>query len=174
MKLNSFYLPLLALGMVLLSACSDDDDKIPAESIPTAVADSFKARYPDINITSVKWETKGAYTVGEFKKTTDSEDIEAWFTTATGEWKMTETDYGKNLFLIPVEISNAFGMTEYGSLWTIDDICLYEYTDASKNFYLFEVEKAGQQDMEIYFRTDGSLIKAIPDTNRDITPDTVI
>lgn len=174
MKLKLFYLPLLALGIVLLSACSDDDDKITDANIPAAVADSFNAKYPDININNVKWETKGTYIVGEFKKAASLEDIEAWFSTATGEWKMTETDYGKNLFLIPVEISNAFGMNEYGSLWTIDDICLYEYTDASKNFYLFEVEKTGQQDMEIYFRTDGTLIKAIPDTNRDITPDTVI
>ena len=37
-----------------------------------------------------------------------------------------------------------------------------------------DVEKVGQRDMDLYYSPDGVLIKAVPDSDVEITPDTVI
>ena len=84
---------------------------------------------------------------------------------------MTETDYGKDLFYLPSVVEKSFSEGEYGT-WIVDDIDFYERTD--KDFYLIEVEKAGQRDMDLYYSPDGVLIKAVPDSDVEITPDTVI
>lgn len=174
MKLKHLLLFAVAFAALSFTACGDDDDddKIPAPNIPTAVVDAFKAKYPDVNLNTVRWETEGQYIKAEYKTTANMKDIEAWFTTS-GEWKMTETDFGKDLFLIPTAINLAFNKTEYAT-WTIDDINLYEYPDATKDFYLIEVEKTGQSDTGLYFKPDGTLIKTAPGTEAEITPDTVI
>ena len=84
---------------------------------------------------------------------------------------MTNTDYGKDLFMLPSEIGKAFADSQFAD-WTIDDIDLYERPD--KSFYVFEVEKKGMRDMELYFNTDGSMIKAIEDADMDILPTTPV
>lgn len=173
MKLRNFLILPLIAAVFTFSACGDDDDdKNNISNVPATVVDAFKTQFPDINIASVKFEKSGQYYTAEYSKNNNTIDVEHWFT-ADGQLKMTETDYGKDLFLIPTVINTAFNKTEYRD-WTIDDISLYEYPDATGNFYLIEVEKAGQTDTELYFKTDGTLIKAIPDTGADITPDTVI
>lgn len=175
MKQKLLYLLLFTLGLTTFSACSDDDDDNvtpPVANVPEAVTNAFKTKYPDVNISQVKWEYKGNYIVAEYKTTANMKDVDAWFS-KSGEWKMTETDFGKDLFLIPTELNVAFNKSDY-ALWTIDDISLYEYPDQTKDFYMFEVEKAGQQDMAVYFKTDGTLIKAAVDTDTEITPDTSI
>lgn len=173
MKLKLFYLAIATIGLISLSACDDDDSpNPPAQNIPEAVVKGFQTKYPDVDPKIVEWEQNGVYYIAEYKKLSNMEDVEAWFTTA-GEWKMTETDFGKNLFLLPTLINEAFNKTDYNS-WTIDDIKLYEYPDESRNFYLFEVEKAGQPTTNLFFKPDGTLIKTAPDTGTDINPDTVI
>ena len=86
---------------------------------------------------------------------------------------MTELDYGKDLFLVPDNaVSAAFPKSEYGT-WQIDDITHYIQLD--NEFYVFEVEKAGQPDMDVYFSVSGEMLKAVKsDGNPDIRPDTVI
>ncbi len=175
MKLKLFYLLIAIFGLTNITACSDDDDNNkPAvnPNIPEAVAQAFKDKYPDVDQSKVQWETKGIYTVAEFKTLDNQNDVEAWFTKA-GEWKMTENDYGKDLFMIPTVINEAFVKSEYGT-WQIDDISYYEYPTESSNFYLIEVEKTGQPDTQLYFKTDGTTIKTTTDTNVDITPDTQV
>lgn len=172
MRLKLYYLAIATIGFLTLGSCDDDSSNPPVQTTPEAVVKGFQNKYPDVDTQTVKWEKKGTYYVAEYKKVANMEDVEAWFT-ATGEWKMTETDFGKDLFLLPPAINVGFNKTDYSS-WTIDDIDLYEYPDESRNFYLFEVEKAGQPTTNLFFKTDGTLIKAAPDTDADITPDTVI
>ena len=166
MKKTLLYLFVAFTGAFSLASCSDDDDDKDLSSVPSKVEEAISARYPDAN--SVKWENKGAYLVADFYQM--RLDKEAWFT-YEGELKMTETDYGKDIFYIPAEIGEAFSSGEYGT-WTIDDITYYERPD--KDFYVIEVEKAGQPDMDLYYGDDAALIKAVRDTDADITPDTVI
>ncbi|MCM1293301.1 MAG: PepSY-like domain-containing protein [Bacteroides sp.] len=175
MKFKFLSLLIATIGLVSFAACSDDDDDntIDPANVPTQVLSAFKAKYPNVDINKVHWETKGQYTVADYDQVGTLEDVEAWFKTSTGTWAMTETDYGKDLFLIPADINKAFAQSEY-SYWTVDEIYLYEYPDNANNFYLFEVEKTGQQDMAVYFDTTGKLIKAVVDNNIDITPDTAL
>lgn len=173
MKLKLFYLFIGLIGLSTLCACNDDDDNtVTTPNVPEAIANAFKAKYPDVDSRNVKWEQKGNYMVAEFKKTANMEEVDAWFS-ATGEWKMSETDYGKNLFLLPTEINDALRDNGYLS-WTMDDINYYEYTDASKNFYLFEMTKAGEPETNAFFKADGTKIKTTIGDQADITPDTVI
>ena len=87
---------------------------------------------------------------------------------------MTETDYGKNLFLVPAELNAELEKTEYHTA-VIDDISLYEYPVQSRNVYIIEVEPIGQtQDMMLLFdATTYKFLKAVPDNDTEITPDTV-
>lgn len=165
MKKNLLFMFVALLGIFSFASCSDDDDNNPG-TIPSGVEQAMQTQFP--NATNIKWEKKGVYLVADFDES--RLDKEAWFT-RDGEWKMTETDYGKDLFYLPADVEKAFATGEYGT-WTVDDVKLYERSD--KTFYLFEVEKAGQRDMELYYNIDGTVIKAVPDTDVDITPDTVI
>ncbi len=169
MRTKLFYLFLGILGLATVTGCSDDDST-PTPSAPEKCVQALKAKYPDAS--DVKWEKSGIYYVADFKKLNKTEEAEAWFT-PEGVWSMTETDYGKNLFLLPTSVNDAFNKTEYAGS-TIDDINFYEYPDTTKDFYLIEVERTGTSDMGLYFKTDGTLIKTAPDSGIAITPETVI
>lgn len=176
MKLKLYYLFILAVALTSVVSCSDDDDnkttpEPPTEKtlgVPTACSDAFKAKYP--NVTDVTWETKAPYYVAEFVPV-NFQEAEAWFT-ADGTWKMTSTDYQKNMFFMPGTVSYAFEQTEYKT-WTIDDITYYEYPNDSSNFYIIEVEQNSTQ-MDVYIDTDGNVFKTQAPTGQEITPDTVI
>lgn len=170
MKLKLFYLIIALIGGFTFVSCDDDDDTPKIKDIPQTCLDSFKAKYPEA--TNVDWERKGNYYVADFHKNNNQVEVDAWFA-ANGTWVMSDNDYGKDLFMIPPVVNTSFNRTEYRD-WTIDDIDYYEYPDATKDFYVIEVKKAGQPDTELYFKPDGTLIKTVPSTNVDITPDTVI
>ena len=154
------------MGMFAMSACGDDDDDVKPGNLPAGVENAMKVQFP--NAQNVKWEKKGAYVVADFIDARSEK--EAWFTN-DAKLAMTETDYGKDLFYLPSVVEKSFSEGEYGT-WIVDDIDFYERTD--KDFYLIEVEKAGQREMDLYFSPDGVLIKAVPDSDVEITPDTVI
>lgn len=146
------------------TACDDDDNVNVSSEFETAL----KQQYPDAQ--NVKWEKKGKYRVAEFDKNNIEYDI--WYD-QTAKCVMTELDYGKNVFLIPDNaVSAAFAQGEYGT-WQIDDI--KHYKQLSNEFYVFEVEKQGAPDMDVYYNTAGSQLKAIlSDAAPDIRPDTTI
>lgn len=177
MRLKLFTLMIAAVGLTAFTSCSDDDDKDikdPNSGVSTEIQQNFKAKYPSVDVKTVKWETKGKYTVAEFSEAANQEQLEAWFNTTTGEWAMTETDFGEDLFLVPAELNAKYYQTEYSS-WNIDDMKLYEYPDATKDRYVFEVNKTGQQDMLLYFTADTyDLVKAVVDTDPVVTPDTAL
>lgn len=165
MKKNLLLLFIAVCGFMAFQSCSDDDDNDLGQ-VSEEFVNALKNKFPDA--TGVKWEQKSTYRVAEFKK--NMTDIDVWFN-PKAEWVMTNTDYGKDLFMIPSEIGKAFADSQFAD-WTIDDIDLYERPD--KSFYVFEVEKKGMRDMELYFNTDGSMIKAIEDADMDILPTTPV
>ena len=163
---------------ISFTACGDDDDdnNVRPSAVPEVCADAFSAKYPDVK--SPKWEQEGNYYTAEWTEINGMRDVEAWFkvtSNTSDSWVMTETDYGKNLFLVPTGLNTSFNDTEYSEA-TIDDISLFEYPDATKDVYVIEVSPAGMSnDMLLLFKaSDYSYIKAMTDTDRDITPDTVL
>ena len=152
----------LSFGFV---ACDDDNDNV---KVPSEFETALKQQYPDAQ--NVEWERKGKYRVAEFVKNAVEYDI--WYD-QSAKCVMTELDYGKNVFLVPDNaVSAAFAESEYGT-WQIDDI--KHYKQLNNEFYIFEVEKQGEQDMDVYYNTSGQQLKAIPsDVAPDIRPDTTI
>lgn len=167
MEKRILYLFFALIAVFSFSSCDDDDDNdLKPDQVPAAAVQTMNTRFPDAQ--RVSWEYKGAYVVAEFYENGLEKD--AWFT-RDGVWKMTEVDYRRDLTFLPAEVNSAFETGEYG-YWTVDDIKYYERTD--KSFYLIEVEKAGQRDMDLYYATDGALMKAVVGSDVDITPDTII
>lgn len=156
---------LLAGISLAFVACNDDDDHI---SVPDEFQAALKQQYPDVKY--VDWERKGQYRVADFQQ--NAVDYDVWFD-KSAKIVMTELDYGKNIFLVPDNaVSAAFPESEYGT-WQLDDI--KHYKQLTNEFYVFEVEKPGQPDMDVYFTVSGELIKAVrSDETPDIRPDTVI
>ena len=55
MKLK-MYLALLAMGMLSLQGCNDDDDDLPNSKVPEAVRNAFDSSFS--NTANLSWETK--------------------------------------------------------------------------------------------------------------------
>lgn len=154
----------MALGF---SACGDDDDddvKAPSQAFENALT----TLYPQAK--GAKWEKKGPYRVAEFRQ--DMAEYDVWFEQSAA-WAMTEIDYGKNLAAVPDKaVTDAFKAGEYGQ-WIVDDATYYK--QKTREFYVIEVEAPRQVDTDLYYTTDGILIKAVPDyQDTDIYPDTKI
>lgn len=167
---------LLLLGMALvalvsLQACGDDDDDndypIKPAQVEQKFIDAFRQKYPNADMSKVKWEQKQNYTVAEFDRITNVE-TEVWFN-SSAVWVMTEEDLGKDLFLIPTAVNTAFNNTAYATA-TIDDI--KHYTTDTLDYYIIEVDQTPDADMQLYFLPDGTLKKIAPDTGAEIYPDT--
>lgn len=153
---------MIAIGF---TSCSDDDDD--STQVAKAFTDALKEKFPEA--TNVKWEMKAQYRVAEFNH--NMKDYDVWFDQGAN-WAMTEIDYGKDFYLVTDNaVNTTFEQTEYAT-WTVDDITSYERADIK--FYIIEVEKTGQQDVDVYIRHDGDLIKTVTDTSINITPDTKI
>ena len=163
MKKKIMFMLLAFFGAFAIQSCDDNDDP---KTVSEAFVEALKQKYPDAK--NVKWETKSQYMVAEFDHNFQETDV--WFD-RDANWCMAPTDYGKNLFLVPGVVGDAFANGKYGT-WTLDDIDFYERQDIE--FYVFEVEKKGETDMDIYYATDGTLIKAIPHSEADIYPTTPI
>ena len=85
---------------------------------------------------------------------------------------MTEFDLGVSVSALPQAVQSAFLESQYSS-WHVEDINKYER--ANDVFFLIEVETKGQQDRNLYYNEEGSLLKDEVDReNDDITPDTTL
>ncbi|MFS8616322.1 MAG: PepSY-like domain-containing protein [Solitalea sp.] len=150
---TSYFIAGLLFTASAFTACSDDDSISPNN----AAEEAFRAKYPEA--TGVKWERERAHYVAEFRLS--QREAEAWFD-ANGTWKLTETDLlAEDL---PGEVQAVLDAGEYGS-WRIDDIDFIE-RPGQEPFYVIEVEQ-GEQEFDLYFLADGSLIKAFPDSDND-------
>ncbi len=162
-----FLIGLLAIfGLVSVQACSDDDDD-RLDDVSQVFVDALKKLYP--TATDVKWENKAPYRVAEFNKNNGQIGTEVWFD-INANWKMTELDYGKNLFMLPTVINDAFTQTEYcRAPWNVDDI--EEYKRPTDNFFIIEVESPQQGEVSLLFSDDGTLLKTVNGDLDNITPD---
>lgn len=147
-------------GVVGFTGCDDNDD---VTNLPEVIENAFNDKFP--NAIWVEWERKAGYYVAEFRQ--DGMDVEAWYDNQ-GSWRMTESDFGRNLTLLPQAVQTTFQSSGY-SQWTVDDIDKYECPD--KTFYLIEVKKAGQRDRKLFYSQDGLLLKDVEDKeNDDVLP----
>lgn len=167
MKTKIFGLFWALLGVVTFTGCDNDDDDIRVSDVPNAVMNTFEAKFP--NVSRAEWENKLGYYVADFWQ--EGLETHVWID-SKAEWKMTELDFGVNLQLLPEAVRNAFQGGQYGN-WRVDDIDKYERAD--RTFYLIEVETGGQQDRDLFFGEDGTLLKDEVDReNNDVTPDTAL
>ncbi len=166
MKLKLHLLMLALCAFVFLPSCDNDDDN-NLSAIPESTRGAFEKKFP--NVTNAHWEVERNYHVAEFYE--NGREVEAWFTT-DGAWVMTETDFGRNVSLLPDAVQTALAGSQYAT-WAIDDIDFFERVNDT--FYRIDVETKGQRDHNLFFAPDGNLIKAVPDAeNDDILPSTVL
>lgn len=165
MKTKYFGLFLALFGAVVLTSCDNDDDDIRVSDVPASVQNTLEAKFP--NVSRAEWENKMGYYVADFWQ--EGIETHVWID-REAEWKMTELDFGVNLQLLPEAVRNAFRSGQYAG-WSVDDIDKYERPD--RTFYLIEVETKGQQDRDLFFAPDGTLLKDEVDReNNDVTPTT--
>ncbi len=156
----------MALTMMLVSgsvigfaSCDDDDDM----NVPESFKKALLAKYPNAN--RVEWEQKGAYKVADFVDA--GMDLDVWFD-RDARWVMTETDYSTAQYgSVPAAVAGAFNASEYSS-WKVDDISMYERVDAT--FYVYDLEKKGEADMDMYILPTGEIAKVVAET--EVYPDT--
>lgn len=176
MKLR-MYFALLAMGMIGLQSCSnDDDDDLPGSKVPEAVRNAFDSSFS--NTANVSWETKnvsnGQYYKAEFSNKSDNGyKTEAWYT-ADGSWYMTETEMPYNA--IPQAVKTSFETGEYASWKRDNEVERIERAGAAKEvIYIIEVESPQDVDMDLIYSADGILIKAVNDDgdgdNGSLLPD---
>lgn len=185
MRLKLYYLFIVLVGLGIATGCSDDDNDndgpripVPIAGMSQAVLNQFNAQYP--NAAGTRWSkdsigVNDMYYVAEFIQANYEND--AWYT-PSGTWAMTETDYEKNMFMIPAIVNTEFEKTEYAMGWTIDDIDFYDYPDNGRDVYIIEVEKAGQPDTDVYIHqvstTEAKVVKVANHQNLNVRPTTVL
>jgi len=150
----TIFASLLLAGFAFTSCDDDKDDNYtPDEKIVNALHE----KYP--NAQRVEWELKNNHYVADFYQ--DNIEKEAWINTK-GEWVMTESDI---LFKdLPQAIQSSFNESEYKD-WKIDDVDMLERAEL-ETVYVIEIEK-GKQEFDLYYAEDGTLVKAIEDTDND-------
>ena len=162
MKTDLWKFLFLFCSVVMLSACDHDND-LPSSKVPETVKSAFEAKFPAV--VKAEWEKKSGYYVAEFRD--NGLDMEAWYD-SDAIWCMTETDLRTDLNELPGLVKNAFETSEYMD-WRVDDIDKYERP--SGIFYLIEVEKSGQQDRDLFYDEDGTLLKDVVDKeNNKVLP----
>ena len=167
MKTRLFGVFWALMGVVVLTGCDNDDDDIRVSDVPKEVMNTFEAKFP--NVSRAEWENKLGYYVADFWQ--EGMETQVWID-SKAEWKMTELDLGVNLQLLPEAVRNAFQNGQYAN-WRVDDIDKYERTDGT--FYLIEIETKGEQDRDLFFAPDGSILKDEVDReNNEVTPSTVL
>ena len=158
MKEYSWKWLLMVCVVALLPACDDDDD-YSSSKVPDTVLAALEAKYPAVR--GVEWDKKSGYYVADFRD--NGVETEVWFD-SNAVWCMTEIDLRTDLNALPGLVKNAFQTSQYTD-WVVDDIDRYERPD--RTFYLIEVEKAGQQDRNLFYAEDGTLLKDEADTRND-------
>ena len=161
MKLTLILSILATAAVASFTSCSDDDRGVRS---PDEFDEALAHRFPQAH--HVEWENKGPYRVAEFK--VGAVETEAWYT-ADVHWVMTVRELGKNASALPVPVAGALAASEYAS-WHIDDIDYYERV--TDTFYVIDVEKSSLTDTELFFTPDGALIKAVPDRDSEVRPNT--
>lgn len=161
MKTRLYLLAALCIGaMSTLTSCDDDNDFTPE----SAIIKAFEAMFPQAG--KVNWEVEKGYNVAEFRQ--DGTEMEAWFD-GKGNWLMTESDI--RFEALPEAVKTTFNASEYKTGWTIEDVDKIERVEMAVVF-IIEVEK-GDQDVDLHYAEDGTLIKTVADDNSPNVPELV-
>lgn len=137
---------MMALGVVSLTSCDKDDDRVQVSADLQA---AFDSRYP--NASRVDWERNGGFYEAEFMG--NGYENKAWFT-PDGAWVMTEYDLPFNQ--LPQAVLDAFAASTYIS-WRVDDVDMIEKS-GMEMIYVIEVE-SGAQEYELTYLEDGTLLR---------------
>lgn len=154
MKTRNLLLTAILVSGLAFTSCNDDDDNYTPDG---KIQEAFITKYP--NAERVEWEKKHDHYVADFYL--DGIEREAWIN-AQGEWVMTESDI--RFDNLPAEVQTAFNASEYKA-WKIDDVDMLERVEMEP-VYVIEVEQ-GKQEFDLYYAADGTLVKAVEDTDND-------
>lgn len=149
---TKFLLLMLTVSLFAFGSCNDDDNNYQPDS---KYITALRTKYPEA--TNAVWELKHTYTVAEFYL--NGIETEVWFD-GNGKWVMTESDIRYEQ--LPAVVQEAFSQSSYAS-WKKEDIDKIERVDAA-TVYIIEVEN-GNQEYDLYYSEDGTLVKAIADTD---------
>lgn len=154
MRTKLSVLALAMCGLLAFTSCDDDDNNyLPDQTVTKA----FDTKYPDAG--KVEWETKSGYEVADFH--ISGNDAEAWFDNK-GNWLMTKTEI--NFGLLPEAVRKDLRANEYAD-WKYTDFDKLERSNAA-TIYVIEAEQ-GEKEVDLYYAEDGTLIKAVNDTDDD-------
>lgn len=146
-------------GILLKEVIDADSNKDFTELLPTQPANDVyswvESKYPGAVIVDIDHED-GCIEV-EFIFNNMKHDA---LLTSSNQWIYTKTDYNRNSSKLPAEALN-FIQTNYPN-YGIDDIEYYE-TASKGNFYSVEIEGSHDNDIELYFDTEGNKIESKPD-----------
>jgi hypothetical protein len=118
--------------------------------IPSAVTDSFKARYP--NASRVNWKDKITVYVASFSS--ENADQEARFN-RKGEWQSTEKTM-KQVDL-PANVRDGLDKSKYFD-WKVEDVYI-RYIPGGTTQYHLVVNGGGLNKKNLLFSSEGRLIK---------------
>lgn len=156
---------MVLIGSTALVACDNDDDNNAFDQKYVTFTRALQSRFPEAK--DITWDIEGIYHVADFN--VGHTEMEAWYN-GDVQWVMTKTDLDSNLLSVDADVAQSFTLGDYGS-WDIEEISYYERRDG--DFYLFEVEHKNLPEMLLFYATDGTLLKSVPDLpGYEITPDT--
>lgn len=118
--------------------------------IPSAVTDSFKARFPIAE--KVSW--KGRVTAYQANFYMDNTDMEARFS-SKGEWESTEKVM--KLADLPADVRDGLDKSKYRD-WKVEDVYI-RYIPGNIVQYHLEVNGGGLQKKNLLFSKEGWLLK---------------
>lgn len=162
MRIKAIFAWAAIVAAMLLASCSKSDDVANPDVVsPTAVKAAFESQFP--TATSVSWSSVDNFQVATFtlnsttKSTTSSaHKCTAWFR-GNGKWEMTEIEYTSDQ--LPDTVKKAYTASKYGDgSWTIVKIVKLTKADGTA-FFKFEVSKSGQNNVLLYFKATGELVK---------------
>lgn len=146
-------------GILLKEVIDADSNKDFTELLPTQPANDVyswvESKYPGAVIVDIDHEDRCIEV--EFIFNNMKHDA---LLTSSNQWIYTKTDYNRNSSKLPAEALN-FIQTNYPN-YGIDDIEYYE-TASKGNFYSVEIEGSHDNDIELYFDTEGNKMESKPD-----------
>jgi hypothetical protein len=146
-----FMKKLFFLFLVCLAAVGADAQ---FRSVPAAVTDSFKARYPGAK--GVNWADK--LLAGGFQATftLDNDSYQARFSNK-GEWEWSTKKISKDA--LPAGVKDGLAKSKYaGSEWEVKNVAM-KFLPGNVVQYLILVEKSGLNKKNLTFSSDGQLLK---------------
>lgn len=148
---------------IVMASCSKNDDAVSTDNqtSETAVKAAFGTQFPSAS--NVSWTSVDGFQVASFtlsssiKATANGQyKCSAWYK-GNGKWEMTEIEYTSEQ--LPDTVKKAFQATEYGNgSWTVVKIVRLKKADGTEH-YKFELSKAGQNNVFLYFDVTGKLLK---------------